>query len=116
MTAIIDAPLTPAERLELDRYNRAVEASAVRRYRESLRSGNDPGTQGAQAQGGPLGYNTSQAAAELGVSVGAVRRWSDTGALESFRTPGRQRRFSQAQIDQFIGSLEQQNTRIQKGP
>jgi excisionase family DNA binding protein len=114
-TAMIDAPLTPSERLEWDRYNRAVESAAIRRYRETLR-GNPQLSPVAATRRGSLGYTTSQAAAELGVSVGAVRRWADTGALESFRTPGRQRRFSQAQIDQFIGSLEQQNTRIQKGP
>jgi hypothetical protein len=31
------------------------------------------------------------------------------GYLQSYRTPGGQRRFSQEQISQFIGSLEQQN-------
>ncbi len=30
------------------------------------------------------------------------------GHLESYRTPGGQRRFSQEQIDKFVGSLEQQ--------
>jgi hypothetical protein len=29
------------------------------------------------------------------------------GHLESYRTPGGQRRFSQEQIDKFVGSLEQ---------
>jgi hypothetical protein len=29
------------------------------------------------------------------------------GYLQSYRTPGGQRRFSQDQIDQFLGSLEQ---------
>jgi hypothetical protein len=32
------------------------------------------------------------------------------GYLQSYRTPGGQRRFSQDQIDQFVGSLEQQGT------
>ncbi len=32
------------------------------------------------------------------------------GYLQSYRTPGGQRRFSQEQIDQFVGSLEQQST------
>jgi hypothetical protein len=31
------------------------------------------------------------------------------GYLESYRTPGGQRRFSQEQIDKFVGSLEQQS-------
>jgi excisionase family DNA binding protein len=58
--------------------------------------------------GSPLGLSTSQAAQALGVSLGTIRRWSDMGYLQSYRTPGGQRRFSQAQIDAFLGSLEQQ--------
>jgi len=59
----------------------------------------------------PLGLSTSQAARALGVSLGTIRRWSDMGYLESYRTPGGQRRFSHEQIDQFIESLQQQETR-----
>ena len=54
----------------------------------------------------PLGLSTSQAAQALGVSLGTVRRWSDMGYLESYRTPGGQRRFSQEQIEHFLGSLQ----------
>jgi excisionase family DNA binding protein len=54
----------------------------------------------------PLGLSTSQAARALGVSLGTIRRWSDMGYLESYRTPGGQRRFSHDQIDQFVGSLQ----------
>jgi excisionase family DNA binding protein len=57
--------------------------------------------------GSPLGLSTSQAAQVLGVSLGTIRRWSDMGYLQSYRTPGGQRRFSQEQIDQFLGTLEQ---------
>jgi excisionase family DNA binding protein len=57
----------------------------------------------------PLGLSTSQAAQALGVSLGTIRRWSDMGYLQSYRTPGGQRRFSQEQINEFIGSLEQQH-------
>ena len=53
----------------------------------------------------PLGLSTSQAAHALGVSLGTIRRWSDMGYLESYRTPGGQRRFSSEQIEQFVGSL-----------
>ncbi len=63
-----------------------------------------------QINGSPLGLSTSQAAQALGVSLGTIRRWSDMGYLQSYRTPGGQRRFSQDQIDQFVGSLEQQGT------
>lgn len=59
-----------------------------------------------QIQGSPLGLTTSQAARALGVSLGTIRRWSDMGYLKSYRTPGGQRRFSQDQIDRFVGSLE----------
>lgn len=55
---------------------------------------------------GPLGLSTSQAAHALGVSLGTIRRWSDLGYLQSYRTPGGQRRFSQEQIDEFVRSLE----------
>jgi excisionase family DNA binding protein len=55
----------------------------------------------------PLGLSTSQAARALGVSLGTIRRWSDMGHLESYRTPGGQRRFSREQIDQFVSSLQQ---------
>lgn len=67
-----------------------------------------------QKQGSPLGLSTSQAAQALGVSLGTIRRWSDMGYLQSYRTPGGQRRFSQEQIDKFLGSLEQR--RSDSGP
>ena len=54
----------------------------------------------------PLGLSTSQAAQALGVSLGTIRRWSDMGYLESYRTPGGQRRFSHEQIEQFLESLQ----------
>lgn len=53
-----------------------------------------------------LGLTASQAARALGVSVSTVRRWSDSGALRGYRTPGGQRRFSREQIDAFVASLE----------
>ena len=62
-----------------------------------------------QSHTSPLGLSTSQAAQALGVSLGTIRRWSDMGYLQSYRTPGGQRRFSQEQIDKFVGSLEQQS-------
>ena len=54
----------------------------------------------------PLGLSTSQAAEALGVSLGTIRRWSDMGYLQSYRTPGGQRRFSREQIERFVTSLE----------
>jgi excisionase family DNA binding protein len=54
-----------------------------------------------------LGLSTSQAARELGVSLGTVRRWADMGYLRAYRTPGGQRRFNAEQIESFVRSLEQ---------
>jgi excisionase family DNA binding protein len=59
----------------------------------------------------PLGLSTSQAARALGVSLGTIRRWSDMGYLDSYRTPGGQRRFSREQIEQFVSSLQQGSER-----
>jgi len=53
-----------------------------------------------------LGLTASQAARALGVSVSTIRRWSDSGALPGYRTPGGQRRFSREQLDAFVASLE----------
>lgn len=54
-----------------------------------------------------LGLSTSQAARELGVSLGTVRRWADLGYLRAYRTPGGQRRFNVNEIENFVRSLEQ---------
>jgi len=54
----------------------------------------------------PLGLSTSQAAHALGVSLGTIRRWSDMGYLDSYRTPGGQRRFSADQIEHFLETLQ----------
>ncbi len=53
-----------------------------------------------------LGLTTSEAARHLGVSLSTIRRWSDMGYLQGYRTPGGQRRFSVEQLDDFIDSLE----------
>jgi excisionase family DNA binding protein len=46
-----------------------------------------------------------QAARHLGVSISTLRRWSDAGHLQAYRTPGGQRRFSVEQLDAFLDSL-----------
>jgi excisionase family DNA binding protein len=53
-----------------------------------------------------LGFTSSQAASYLGVSLATVRRWSNSGHLRGYRTPGGQRRFSRAQLDEFVRSLD----------
>ena len=52
-----------------------------------------------------LGLSTSEAARHLGVSLSTVRRWSDSGHLRGYRTPGGQRRFTVEQLDAFLSSL-----------
>ena len=55
---------------------------------------------------GRLGLTVSQAAAELGVSENTIRRWSNAGHLEAYRTPGGQRRFSREAIDAFMAEAQ----------
>jgi excisionase family DNA binding protein len=52
-----------------------------------------------------LGLTASEAARHLGVSISTVRRWSDAGHLQGYRTPGGQRRFNVEQLDAFLQSL-----------
>ena len=52
-----------------------------------------------------LGLSTSEAARHLGVSLSTIRRWSDSGHLRGYRTPGGQRRFTIEQLDEFMASL-----------
>jgi excisionase family DNA binding protein len=53
-----------------------------------------------------LVFTSSQAARYVGVSLATVRRWTDAGHIDCYRTPGGQRRFSRAQLDQFIASMQ----------
>ncbi len=52
-----------------------------------------------------LALTVSQAADELGVSIATVRRWSNSGHLQGYRTPGGQRRYTPEQLDEFVASL-----------
>ena len=56
-----------------------------------------------------LGLTASQAARHLGVSVSTVRRWSDAGHLQGYRTPGGQRRFSVDELEAFLASLRRRD-------
>jgi excisionase family DNA binding protein len=55
-----------------------------------------------------LVFTSSQAAHYLGVSLATIRRWTDAGHIGCYRTPGGQRRFSRAQLDNFIASMSQE--------
>ena len=57
-----------------------------------------------------LVFTSSQAARYLGVSLATVRRWTDAGHVGCYRTPGGQRRFSRAQLDDFIASMQRTGT------
>src|ERR687896_774047 len=45
-----------------------------------------------------------QAATYLGVAQSTIRKWSDSGRLPAFYTPGGHRRFRRGDLDQFLGS------------
>jgi excisionase family DNA binding protein len=45
-----------------------------------------------------------QAAKYLGVAQSTIRKWSDSGQLPAFYTPGGHRRFRRGDLDQFLGS------------
>lgn len=53
-----------------------------------------------------LVFTSSQAARYLGVSLATIRRWTDAGHVACYRTPGGQRRFSRAQLDDFVASMQ----------
>jgi len=53
-----------------------------------------------------LVFTSSQAARYMGVSLATIRRWTDAGHVACYRTPGGQRRFSRAQLDEFIASMQ----------
>jgi len=57
-----------------------------------------------------LVFTSSQAARYLGVSLATVRRWTDAGHVSCYRTPGGQRRFSRAQLDDFVSSMQHDGT------
>jgi excisionase family DNA binding protein len=64
----------------------------------------------ARAADRQLVFTSSQAAMYLGVSLATIRRWTDAGHVGCYRTPGGQRRFSRAQLDSFISSMNREST------
>jgi excisionase family DNA binding protein len=57
-----------------------------------------------------LVFTSSQAARYLGVSLATIRRWTDSGHISCYRTPGGQRRFARAQLDDFISSMHRDSS------
>jgi excisionase family DNA binding protein len=43
-----------------------------------------------------------EAAAELGVSLNTLRRWSDAGRLTCYRSPGGHRRYRRADVEALM--------------
>jgi len=54
---------------------------------------------------GPRLVGVGDAATYLGVSPASLRRWSDQGLLRVYRTPGGQRRYSVADLDEFVRTM-----------
>jgi excisionase family DNA binding protein len=57
---------------------------------------------GRQAGGGPDWLTLGQAAVYLGVAQSTIRKWSDSGRLPAFYTPGGHRRFRRHDLDAFL--------------
>jgi excisionase family DNA binding protein len=62
-----------------------------------------------------LVFTSSQAARYLGVSLATIRRWTDSGHISCYRTPGGQRRFARAQLDDFISSMHRDGSSARAG-
>jgi excisionase family DNA binding protein len=59
-----------------------------------------------------LVFTSSQAARYLGVSLATIRRWTDSGHISCYRTPGGQRRFARDQLDEFITSMHRDGSSV----
>src|SRR5918999_555920 len=60
---------------------------------------------GGRPAGGGLDWLTlGQAAEYLGVAQSTIRKWSDSGRLPAFYTPGGHRRFRRSDLDAFLSS------------
>jgi excisionase family DNA binding protein len=58
---------------------------------------------GRQAPLGETDWLTlGQAARYLGVAQSTIRKWSDSGRVRAFKTPGRHRRYRRGDLDDFI--------------
>src|SRR5205085_8630668 len=54
-----------------------------------------------------------QAARYLGVAQSTIRKWSDSGRVRAFKTPGRHRRYRRSDLDAF---LERSAPELRAGP
>jgi excisionase family DNA binding protein len=66
--------------------------------------GNRPARSGRSSAENPEWLTLGQAAQFLGVAQSTIRKWSDSGRLTAFYTPGGHRRFRRSDLDQFLGN------------
>ena len=57
-----------------------------------------------------------EAAVYLGVSAASLRKWSDQGLIRVYRTPGGQRRYATADLDEFMRSMIRSTGTAKKRP
>lgn len=63
----------------------------------------NPRTRGGGQAGGQQDWLTlGEAAKYLGVAQSTIRKWSDSGRLQKFTTPGGHRRFRRSDLDTFL--------------
>jgi excisionase family DNA binding protein len=62
------------------------------------------GGTGTRVTSEPDWLTLGQAAKYLGVAQSTIRKWSDSGRLTAFYTPGGHRRFRRGDLDSFVGS------------
>jgi excisionase family DNA binding protein len=87
-----------------------VDFIAIPMANESTRS-----RKGGRPAGGGLEWLTlGQAAEYLGVAQSTVRKWSDSGRLPAFYTPGGHRRFRRSDLDAFLSNSR--GTPLRGGP
>jgi excisionase family DNA binding protein len=55
----------------------------------------------------PRLMSVGEAAAYLGVSPASLRKWSNSGLVPTYRTPGGQRRYSVEDLDEFMRSMRE---------
>jgi excisionase family DNA binding protein len=64
----------------------------------------DRQTSRSGAGANPEWLTLGQAAKYLGVAQSTIRKWSDSGRLSAFYTPGGHRRFRREDLDSFLGA------------
>jgi excisionase family DNA binding protein len=80
-----------------------------------MAEGSTRSRKGGRPAGGGLDWLTlGQAAEYLGVAQSTIRKWSDTGRLPAFYTPGGHRRFRRSDLDAFLSSSR--GTSVRGGP